>query len=115
MMQRNRARNWLIAATVLFAIGGLLSLLPAMMSGMMFDAPGSERNPATIAIFVSVISFPVVCVLSILVSWILYRCGRLEAALLASAAPLVNLLILAVALGCLNWLYGGHFGGRMNY
>ena len=37
------ARTWMLATTIVFGILGLLSLLPALTSFFLFDAPGSEK------------------------------------------------------------------------
>lgn len=101
MIKRNVARVWLIVATVFFGIAGLFSLPLVMMSPMMFDAPGSERNPAIVIFFWCLISFPVICGLSIFLSWIWYKRERFQAARLVSLAPLLSLIVGATALGFL--------------
>ena len=97
MTQKKAVRTWLILTTVFFCIAGLLSLVPVMMSPMIFDAPGSERNPAAIVLFVCIISFPVICIVSIPLSWVCYKRERFRAARLVSLAPLVNFAVGAFA------------------
>lgn len=110
-MQKTTARNRLIVTTLLFAIGGVLGIFPALFSPMMFDAPGSTQNPFTVALFLSVISFPVVCLLSIVVSWVLYALDRRRAAWLFALIPLIPIVLGALALTGLQLLHGGSFSG----
>ena len=60
------------AGSILVAGLALLSTLAAVMSPMMFDAPGSRRDPFVVAAFLSVLATPVTCVASILLAmeWI---------------------------------------------
>ena len=55
--------------TIVFGVAGLLGLLPALTSVFLFDAPGSEKNPVTILLFCAAITFPIVCLISIILSW----------------------------------------------
>lgn len=110
-MQKTTARRWLIVTTLLFAVGGVLGVIPALFSPMMFDAPGSTENPFTVALFLSVISFPVVSLLSIVISWLLYAFDRPRAAWLLALTPLIPIFVGALALTGLQLLHGGSFSG----
>ena len=61
----------LIVASVVFTLAVTPGVWAAMMSVMLFDAPGSEHNPAVLAFFYTIVSFPILCILS-LASWIFY-------------------------------------------
>ena len=50
----------------------MASLLPLMMSMMLFDAPGSENNVWLWCVVGSMASFPLLCAISIVGSWISY-------------------------------------------
>jgi hypothetical protein len=97
--------------TATWALLGALSAIPAMFSVMMFDAPGSTSNAATIALFVSLISFPFVCILAMFESQSRRRKGSLRAACLWSCLPVVNLLIGGAALAWITYMQSGRFAG----
>ena len=86
---RRPLRIWLIIATILYIPAVLLGIFAAMMSPMMFDAPGSTANPHAVALFWSVISFPFVCVAAVILGWIAFAKHRDRAALWLSLTPLI--------------------------
>ncbi len=95
--------------TVLSALAALAGAMPALMSVMMFDAPGSTSNPWTILLFISTITFPLNCVAAIALSWLLYLVKWPRLACWLTLLPLLNLLLGAVALAGLQLLHGGQF------
>jgi hypothetical protein len=97
-MTQKSARKCLIISTVVFGLAGLLGLLPALTSFFLFDAPGSEKNPATILLFFSAATLPIVCLVSIILSWILYRRKKFTLGCYISFLPAINLLCGAAAL-----------------
>ena len=103
------AHTCLIIATIVFSLGGLLGLLPAMTSFFLFDAPGSEKNPATIVVFFSALTLPVVCFVSIGTSWVLYARKHFVVACCIAFLPIVNLACGASALIWLEIFNGGRF------
>jgi len=48
---------------------GVAAVIPTMLSAMMFDAPGSESSPLTIALAIAVIAFPVLCFVGAVLPW----------------------------------------------
>ncbi|MDQ6765990.1 MAG: hypothetical protein M3Z22_07825, partial [Verrucomicrobiota bacterium] len=84
-------------------------ILPALTSVFLFDAPGSEKNPATIVLFWSALSFPLACLLSVVSSWILYQCDRFTAAGWAALVPILNVAGGGAALLWLELFNGGRF------
>jgi len=80
----------------------ILSLPMIIMSSMMFDAPGSMQNVALLAAFFSLISFPVIVIISLIVAWVLYRSDKLKGSLIVSLLPLVNIIIFIS--GILLWV-----------
>jgi hypothetical protein len=97
--------------TLTWALLGALSAIPAMFSAMMFDAPGASGNAATIALFLSLISFPFVCLVAMFESQSRRRKGGLRAACLWSCLPVVNLVVGGVALAWITYMQGGRFAG----
>jgi hypothetical protein len=108
-VKQTTARTFLLVSTIFFVCGGALGLLPALTSFFLFDAPGSEKNPATILLFWSALTFPLVCVLSLAAAWILYARKHFAVACWVSLLPLVNLCGGAGALLWLQLFNNGQF------
>ena len=108
-LQQKTARTFLIVSTILFSLGGILGLLPALTSFFLFDAPGSENNPATILLFCCALTLPVVCLLALLAAWILYRRKNYRIACGISLLPLLNITGAVAALLWLELFNGGQF------
>lgn len=85
----------LIIATIVFALAVIPGIYAAMMSVMLFDAPGSEKNLSVLAFFYSMVSFPVMCVLSN-AGWIFYAFKLFRTAIIISLSPLLSLLAIAI-------------------
>jgi hypothetical protein len=85
--------------TLLAAVNGsmltliLLSIPAVMMSPMIFDAPGSTTDPFNIAVFGTIISFPIVAIVAILISFGLYFIRLYRVAVVISFVPTINVLI----------------------
>lgn len=95
----------------MLSLGAVLGVFLAFTSLFLFDAPGSEKNPATIVLFFSAVTLPVACLASIALSWILYLRRRFTGARVISMLPLLNLLTGALALIYLELFCGGRFSG----
>jgi O-antigen/teichoic acid export membrane protein len=108
-MSQKSARRCLIITTVVFGLAGVLGLLPALTSVFLFDAPGSEKNPATIVLFFSALTLPIACLISIVLSWVFYARERFRSACYISFLPVVNLLCGAAALIWLELFNAGQF------
>jgi len=65
-------KSYLSVLTLICTLLGVASLVPAAFAIMVFDAPGSETNPATIALFCVLFFFPAVCFVSIPLAKSLY-------------------------------------------
>ena len=108
-MTQKRTRTFLIILTVIFSLGGLLGILPAITSVFLFDSPGSEKNPATIILFANALTFPLACLTSIVASWVLYAVKRYTLAFIIALLPLVNVMMGASALIWLEIFNDGRF------
>lgn len=108
-MEKPRAKKVLIVATVILSLGTIVSLPLALTSVFLFDAPGSEKNPATIALFWSALTAPVGGILAIALAWIFYATDRLKAACCFTLLPLANLAGGGIALLWLELFNGGRF------
>ncbi|HLX26792.1 MAG TPA: hypothetical protein VKR05_07340 [Candidatus Cybelea sp.] len=65
-----------VAATAVWGVLLFPGLLGAALSPMFFDAPGSMNNPAAWANALIVASFPVLCLIAIAGSWIVWSVHR---------------------------------------
>lgn len=97
-MKRNGVKTALwIVATVFWSLAALLSAAPAMMSFMLFDAPGSTSSPLTVALFFSALALPLFCLLGAGVPWIFHAKSRgawLFLIPLIDIGPMVTILVL---------------------
>jgi hypothetical protein len=94
-----------VIVTVVWGLLLLPGLLGAALSPMFFDAPGSMENPAAWTNALIVVSFPVLCLVSIGASWIVWAMRRRRpsrsshyAAVAAAALPLIPVGYFAAAL-----------------
>jgi hypothetical protein len=79
--------------------------LGAALAPMFFDAPGSMNNPAAWANALIVVSFPVLCLLSIAGTWIVWSFARRASARFMSGVqiavaclPLIPILYVFAAM-----------------
>ena len=105
------ARVYLEVATIVFGVLGILSFAPSLFSLTMFDAPGSTENPATILLFCSAFTFPVVCGIAIVLARTLYKSTASRWACLLIHLPLINIICGVIAMYWLDIAYGGKFDG----
>jgi len=79
-----------VIVTVVWGVLALPGLLAAALAPMFFDAPGSMNNPVAWINALIVVSFPVLCFLSIGATWLFWlaRKGR-PASRAASSAQVV--------------------------
>jgi|ERR1700722_6438742 hypothetical protein len=96
-----------ILAIVVTAVWGVLlfpGLLGAALSPMFFDAPGSMSNPVAIFNALVVVSFPILCIVSIVAVWMLWSLHRRAprrvpyAQIAAACLPLLPVGYVAVAM-----------------
>lgn len=110
-MNARLAKSLVLGATIAWTPLGVVSILPAMFSVMMFDAPGSEKNLATIALAASLMSLPVVCGIAVAMSWQSLRAASHAVACLWAMLPFVNLFVGGAGLNWIMWMQGGKFNG----
>jgi hypothetical protein len=82
--------------TVILILLLLASVVALMGLPFLFDAPGSTEIPALWTIFWGGIGLPVVIVVTIVLSWVLFLFKLNTAALLSTTLPLLYLLVLFV-------------------
>ncbi|GAB4241939.1 MAG: hypothetical protein OHK005_05500 [Candidatus Methylacidiphilales bacterium] len=91
----------MIVLSGIVGLAALASLVPAMFSVMLFDAPGSTENLVLWLVFLSILTFPLVAGASIVVAWLVFASGRPWPALLCFLLPL---LPLAGVVGGFFWI-----------
>ncbi len=87
----------LLFNTVLFSLAFLPATALAFFSPMVFDAPGSDQDPGIVLYFWSILTFPVVVLITLSSSWLLYRQGYYWWAASISFLPWINTALLVVA------------------
>jgi len=95
-----------IIVTIVWGVLALPGLLGAALAPMFFDAPGSTNNPLAWINALIVVSFPVLCLLSIGATWLFWfaRKGRAPSHAASSmqvvlaALPLLPIAYIVVAM-----------------
>ncbi|GAA0116242.1 hypothetical protein [Clostridium senegalense] len=85
------------------------SILIAMVSPMMFDAPGSNESFYTWILFISNFSAPVIILISIIISIYLLKLKLYKRAFIFSLLPLINLITILVAYWGITVFQNGKF------
>jgi hypothetical protein len=98
-----------IVLSVLWAIAGLVSLLPAVMSVMLFDAPGSTESQLTWAVFWCLAALPFCWFVGAGLPW-LFRSKRFGIWLFA--IPLLDLATIAGLFVAIDRVCGGSLSCR---
>ncbi len=93
---RKRSGIALGILTVLLIFALLASLVIAMGTPFLFDAPGSTEIAALWTLFWGALGLPVVILVTILLSWVIFLFKRNGAALLVTLLPLLYIGVLAI-------------------
>jgi NADH:ubiquinone oxidoreductase subunit 6 (subunit J) len=70
------------------------SIFGAIMSPMMFDAPGSEKSKKTWTLVYCLAALPVLIIVTQIVSWIAYSNQNYDLALKINVLPALDILII---------------------
>jgi hypothetical protein len=109
-LSRTQTRRWLILASIALSLGVLLGLPIAFGSLFLFDAPGSENNPAVWVLFWSALTFPLACLVSLGVGWVLYALKWFTSCCCISLLPAVNVICVGAAMFWLSAFNHGTLG-----
>jgi len=99
-----------LLVSLLWLLAGGASVVPAMMSVMMFDAPGSTENMALWWLVYSIWAFPVLSVISAISVWIGWALARRREPSVATRALVLGpalLPLIAVVSGAAALLFSG--------
>lgn len=109
-----------ILASAVWGVLLLPGLVGALLSPMMFDAPGSMNNPLAWINMLVIVSFPCLCIVSIAAVWIVYALHKskptratMAGQLIAAGLPLLPILyfVIALVIGILLLLVSGQTPG----
>ena len=95
-------RLGIVIHTVLWAAAMVPSLGAALMSVMLFDAPGSEEKVVLWVVFWSVATLPVVLIVALAAGWALWFQGLRGWGFGLSCLPYVNAVVFAIAIVVLD-------------
>ncbi len=99
-----------ILANLIFIIISILSILLAITSVFLFDAPGSENNPYVWGMFLSALALPIACFVSVPVSlYISFKKKNYKKALLIFLLPIIVIAILLVNMSLNDIFCNGSF------
>lgn len=91
-MKNKKVFFTLLISQILFGLFTLVWLFVALMSVMMFDNPGTENVFWPVLLFIVNWLYPVALILSIIVSWVLYRYNKMKTAVIIAMIPLLWVL-----------------------
>jgi hypothetical protein len=91
-MNEDAKKLTVILLSCIWGIFGVLSLPPIMMSPMMFDS-GSQANIRVLTSFWSLVTFPLVCAFSVLLSFFCVCFEKFGVAVLIILLPLINVYL----------------------
>ncbi|EKD70349.1 MAG: hypothetical protein ACD_46C00560G0002 [uncultured bacterium] len=109
MDEAKKTKNTIIVCNIIFGLLFLPSLFISAMSVMMFDAPGSENSFYTMLLFLSVISFPLLAIISIPISWIVYKFQKYNIAIIVALSPILSIVFFALSWYLLYVMCNGRF------
>jgi len=97
---RNIVKTYLIISNVIFGVLIFPNLFLIMMSAMLFDSPGSQESMGTVALAVSIISYPFITIFGIVLGWIFFYKQKYTLSLVFG-----NLSLLSIFSGICAFLY----------
>lgn len=106
---RSNTKNIINRSSAFFLVLVPVSLFLMIGALMSFDAPGSEESIPTILFAYSIILYPLVYIISVAISWVLYFFKQYRFAILMSKLPLVNVLAFIIGILSLLTFCGGRF------
>jgi hypothetical protein len=89
-------KAWLIIDSVVFGVLAILSILPILMSPMLFDSPGNGDKIAIWIMLLGLVSFPIVVLVSIKQCWSYYKKESFVKSMLFSLLPIISVIFILV-------------------
>jgi hypothetical protein len=85
-----------IIINVVFLLILIPSVMGAIMSPMMFDAPGSDKSQKTWILFSCMIALPVLIIIAQIFSWIAFFNQNYKFALSINLLPAIDILLIGL-------------------
>ena len=89
-----KMKTTVLTVNVFLLIILIPSIFGAVMSPMMFDAPGSEKSQKTWTLFSCMIALPVLIIIAQIISWIAYSNQNYDLAFKINALPVFDILLI---------------------
>jgi hypothetical protein len=102
-------RTFWLVLTILWITAGVVSAFLALTSIFMFDSPGSESSPLTIALFVCMIVLPAFWFAGVGAAWV-FRSKVFGKWLFL--VPLADLAAIGIVMGAIGQFCNGSFACR---
>ncbi len=83
-----------LTVNVILLIILIPSIFGAVMSPMMFDAPGSEKSKKTWTLVCCLAALPILIIIAQIISWIAYSNQNYDLALKINALPAFDMLLI---------------------
>jgi O-antigen/teichoic acid export membrane protein len=83
-----------LTINIIFLVILIPSIFGAIMSPMMFDAPGSEKSKKTWTLVCSLAALPILIIITQIISWIAYSNQNYDLAFKINALPAFDILLI---------------------
>ena len=87
-------KSTVLIVNVILLIILIPSIFAAVMSPMMFDAPGSEKSKKTWTLVCSLAALPLLIIIAQIISWIAFSNQNYDLALKINALPTFDILFI---------------------
>ena len=103
------SKTRLAIGTAFWWLAALPGAAIAVMTPMMFDAPGSTENQPLIVTALLIVSFPVLAALCPVLAWIAYARSWYRATRALILAPILPVLGVVLGFAVIEYVCGGSF------
>ena len=87
-------KSTVLTVNIILLIILIPSISGAVMSPMMFDAPGSEKSKKTWMLVCALAALPLLIIIAQIISWIAFSNQNYDLALKINALPAVDILLI---------------------
>jgi hypothetical protein len=87
-------KSTVLTINIILLIILIPSIFAAVMSPMMFDAPGSEKSTKTWTLFYCMVALPILIIIAQIISWIAYSNHNYDLAFKINALPAFDILLI---------------------
>jgi len=109
-MTERGTKLFTIVINCFFFFVGLIGIMMALMSAMLFDAPGSEKNPLVWILFATTVALPVSCLISCVTSlYVYFREKNYRKAFLLSLIPTTVIVCMVIDIAMMQLFCSGNF------